>query len=101
MDPMRPKFSEAEAVRLARRVYGLTATARELPSERDQNFLLSSRKGKFVLKIAAAGERAEVLDLQNQALEWLAARAKSLPLPRVHGPMKRSEERRVGKECRL
>jgi 4-aminobutyrate aminotransferase-like enzyme/Ser/Thr protein kinase RdoA (MazF antagonist) len=71
------------AASLARRLYGLAAAARELPSERDQNFELATERGAFVLKISGAAERPENLDLQNRALERLAGKAPDLPLPRV------------------
>lgn len=68
---------------LARRLYGLAAAARELPSERDQNFELATERGAFVLKVSGEAERAENLDLQNRALDRLAETAPDLPLPRV------------------
>ncbi len=77
------RFGEGDAVRLAREFYGLAATARPLPSERDQNFRLSSDRGEFVLKVSGEAERSEALDLQNRALAWLAERAPRLPLPRL------------------
>ncbi len=80
---LRPRFGQEEAARLARELYGLEGRARELPSERDQNFLLVTDGASYVLKIAAAAEPPAVLDLQNKALEWLAAHAPSLPFPRV------------------
>ncbi len=79
---MKP-FEEGDAVRLARELYGLDATARPLPSERDQNFRLSSDSGEFVLKVSGEAERPEALDLQNLALAWLAERAPHLPVPRL------------------
>jgi 4-aminobutyrate aminotransferase-like enzyme/Ser/Thr protein kinase RdoA (MazF antagonist) len=80
----RPRFGEEDAIRLADALYGLKAKARALPSERDQNFQLLTESGeRFVLKLARSDERAEELDLQNRALEWLAARAPHLLLPRV------------------
>ncbi|HKD17183.1 MAG TPA: aminotransferase class III-fold pyridoxal phosphate-dependent enzyme [Thermoanaerobaculia bacterium] len=71
------------AASLARRLYGLAAAARELPSERDQNFELATERGAFVLKISGEDERPENLDLQNRALDRLAEKAPDLPLPRV------------------
>ncbi len=79
-----PRFTSDDAVSLARDLYGLTASAAELPSERDQNFQLRDASGaQFVLKIANAGESRDVLDLQNQALAFLADRVPSLSWPRV------------------
>lgn len=78
-----PTFAVADAEALARRYYGLSVCAHLLPSERDQNFLLTERSGKqFVLKLANAGERESVLDMQNKAMDCLAATAPSLLLPR-------------------
>ncbi len=87
------RLTPDDAVALARRLYGLAAAARELPSERDQNFELATERGAFVLKIAGAAERPEILDLQDSALEWLAARAPDLPAPRV---VPTSEGRSIG-----
>ncbi len=79
----RPRFREEDAVRVARELWSLESAARELPSERDQNFALESPAGAFVLKLSGAAERTESLELQNAALEWLAERAPALTLPRV------------------
>ena len=72
----RPKFTTAEAIELARNLYGKTAAAaRELPSDRDQNFFLEMADGAaYVLKIAGAAEEESVLNFQNQALLHLAGR---------------------------
>jgi 4-aminobutyrate aminotransferase-like enzyme/Ser/Thr protein kinase RdoA (MazF antagonist) len=79
-----PEFNETDAERLAREHYGLRGAVQPLPSERDRNFLLTAESGEqFVLKIANAADREETLDLQNRALEHLAARAPSLELPRL------------------
>ena len=85
---MTPKFTAAEAEQLARSEYALTATASALPSERDQNFLLTTVAGsKFVLKFAKSDEDRSVLEFQNAALEWVAARAPRLSVPRLQ-PMR-------------
>ena len=79
-----PRFTEEEALALTADLFGITATALPLPSERDQNFLLVTASGpEFVLKIANASEAREVLDAQNVALEHLARRDPSLRCPRL------------------
>src|SRR6266852_3236164 len=76
--------TEAEAVRLARTLYGLEATARALPGEYDDNFHLTSADGHaFVLKVMHPAREHSFIDLQCQALRHLAQRAPQLPLPRV------------------
>ncbi len=70
----RPHFTAADAQRIAREYFGRQPhIARQLPSDRDQNFYLEEPTGEtFVLKIAAAAEDEAVLDFQNQALLHLA-----------------------------
>jgi 4-aminobutyrate aminotransferase-like enzyme/Ser/Thr protein kinase RdoA (MazF antagonist) len=76
--------TEAEAVRLARELYGLEATARALPGEYDDNFHLTSADGQeFVLKVMHPARERSFIDLQCRALTHLAQRAPHLPLPRV------------------
>jgi Ser/Thr protein kinase RdoA (MazF antagonist) len=70
-----PRISSATAVELAGTLYGLCVTASSLPSERDQNFLLTSDSGdQFVLKIANALEDAELLQAQNAIMSYLESR---------------------------
>ncbi len=79
-----PTFGLEDAVRIARDLYGLETTAELLPGERDQNFRLRSASGaQFVLKAANPEEGLEVLDLQNQALEFLRAADTGLTWPGV------------------
>ena len=65
---------------IAEKYFGIQASARELPSERDRNFLLTDRRGeKFVLKIANVREEREVLEAQNAMLSHLAERVSFCP----------------------
>ena len=76
--------TEAEAVRLARELYGFEASARALPGEYDDNFHLTSADGRaFVLKVMHPARERSFIDLQCRALTHLAQRAPQLPLPRV------------------
>ncbi len=71
----RPHFSTEEAKRLARDYFACQPSiARQLPSDRDQNFYLEEASGAaFVLKIASAAEKEEILAFQNLTLRHLAA----------------------------
>jgi Ser/Thr protein kinase RdoA (MazF antagonist) len=81
---LTPQFTAGEAEQIARREFGLAARSAALPSERDQNFLLATTAGeKFVLKFAKSDEARAVLEFQNAVLEWLAARAPALAVPRL------------------
>jgi 4-aminobutyrate aminotransferase-like enzyme/Ser/Thr protein kinase RdoA (MazF antagonist) len=76
--------TEAEAVRLARELYGIEATARALPGEYDDNFHLNGAdEHEFVLKVMHPARERSFIDLQCRALTHLAQRAPQLPLPRV------------------
>ncbi len=76
--------TEEEAVRLARELYGLEATARALPGEYDDNFHLTSADGhEFVLKVMHPAREHSFIDLQCRGLTHLAQHASQLRLPRV------------------
>jgi len=79
-----PSFTCEEAEAIVLKHYGLSASASELPSERDQNFRVNSQDGKkFVLKIANAEEDYDVLDFQSGAFEHARKVGVSLELPRL------------------
>ena len=79
-----PNFTSDEAVHLANKLYGVQVTAKPLPSERDQNFALTtSSQDRYVLKIANSTEDREVLDFQNAALQHIALRDPVLSVSRV------------------
>ncbi len=79
-----PRFTAAEALAAAAQQYGLTGSSAPLPSERDQNFLIAEHGGgKFVLKIANAGDAVEVLDFQNQAMRHVEASLVACRVQRV------------------
>ena len=81
---LHPIFTTQDASRIAGELYGLQATAQTLPGELDHNFYLRDEAGReFVLKISHTGEQQSILDLQNKALEHLAAHDPSLFLPRL------------------
>jgi Ser/Thr protein kinase RdoA (MazF antagonist) len=70
-----PAFDAESAVAIAEEHFGVRGSARQLPSERDQNFLLTdSAEEKFVLKIANSLESPAFLDAQNFVLKHLATR---------------------------
>lgn len=75
-----PKFTDAQAARLAAEVYGLHDDVTALPSERDQNFRIGT---DHVLKIANAGESRAFLELQHGALARLRQSAAELEWPVV------------------
>jgi len=65
---------------IAEKYFGIQASARELPSERDQNFLLDAGEGqKFVLKIANVLEERDVLEAQNAMMKHVAANVAFCP----------------------
>ena len=70
-----PRFSTEQASSLAGDLYGLQASAESLPSERDQNFLLTTASGeKFVLKISNSFEDAALLQAQSDAMVHVSQR---------------------------
>ena len=67
-----PRLLAEEAELLASDLYDVEARADALPSERDQNFLLTTETGdQFVLKISNANEEVALLEAQNQVMGHL------------------------------
>ena len=80
----RPQISQKIICALAEDQYGLKGTVEPLVGYSDQNFLLDcGQAGNFVVKIANQRESAEVLDFQNEALNWLSETSVSALVPRV------------------
>lgn len=68
-----PRLTPDTAERIARELFGVTARAAALPSERDQNFRLDTIDGaRFVLKVANAGEDRRMLEAENAVMRHLA-----------------------------
>jgi len=95
-----PSFSAAEALDVAERLYGICGDVACLPSERDQNFLISGSEGndnenddgsggagrcgsRFVLKFANAEDGPPLLDFQNQAMRRADESGADCRVPRV------------------
>ncbi len=77
-------LSAEVAARIARELYGLSATIRALPGEYDDNFQLQTGDSRsFVLKVMHPAREESFVDMQCRALTHLAVRAPKLALPRV------------------
>ncbi len=80
----RPRLSKVQALDLLGSHFGLVGDVESLPSERDQNFrVVSDRGDRFVLKIANPEEPRALLELQAEALAFLAERDVGVDLPRL------------------
>lgn len=79
-----PRFTDDQAARLARDIFGIEGTPRLLYGERDQNFHIASPGGHdILLKIVDPRENAAVIDLQLSALRHVSRTDPSLPVPRL------------------
>ncbi len=75
-----PMMTPPDAEALAAGYYALVGRAEPLPSERDQNFLITGNDGRrMVLKVANAGERRTMLEAQQAALAHLNSRLSITP----------------------
>ena len=87
-----PRFALADAERLAAELYGVSGRATPLPSERDQNFLITPSSGqgeRMVLKVSNAAEEANILEAQQAALGHLASHVTltARPVPAASGAL--------------
>ena len=66
-----PEFDTREAAAIASRLFALKGALKPLHGERDLNFLIDDARGKFVFKIANAGESRDMLECQHLVFERL------------------------------
>ncbi len=80
-----PEFTSDEAGRIARELFGIDGTVKELGSNQDRNYRIDSAEGRFVLKIANPGWERVALEAQNAAMLHLASRNLpfDVPVPRA------------------
>src|SRR5215470_7805683 len=82
--PVAKPVTESEAAEIARRLFGIEASAHSLPGEYDDNFHLCAADGQeFVLKVMHPDRERGFVEMQCAVLEHLAEKACELPLPRV------------------
>jgi Ser/Thr protein kinase RdoA (MazF antagonist) len=75
-----PDIDPQTVARLLRDTYGIEGKLHPLPSERDQNFLITTENAdEFVLKIANRNETRSFLEAQNEALIYLASQLSFSP----------------------
>ncbi len=68
LDAAPPEFDAADGAEIAASCFGFRGSSTGLPSERDQNFLLSAEDGgKAILKISNASEQVEVVEMEIAA----------------------------------
>ncbi|NLA66294.1 MAG: aminotransferase class III-fold pyridoxal phosphate-dependent enzyme, partial [Leucobacter sp.] len=87
---VRPEVDAATAAEIARECYGIEATATELGSNQDRNFLLTEADGnQSVLRIDNPAWSDEARDAQHAALEAYRAAGVAVPagLPGLDGAL--------------
>lgn len=88
-----PRIDATEASALVLRIFGFSARAHVLTSERDKNFYVRSEDGReFVLRVTNAAEDPAVSNLQTSALRHIEAVAPDLPVPAVRPSVDREFE---------
>jgi len=79
-----PHFTQDEVRSMIQELYGLSGELTPLGSERDQNFLLSSKSGDlYVVKIANSAEDPEIIDMQLRGMQHINRVDPGLPVPKV------------------
>jgi 4-aminobutyrate aminotransferase-like enzyme/Ser/Thr protein kinase RdoA (MazF antagonist) len=77
-----PTLTLDDARNVAHTTFGVSGTARELVSERDQNFAIAADDGSaWVLKVSNAAEDPGVVEMEVAAVERIASVDPGLPVP--------------------
>lgn len=83
MDNLPPSYTSTEIAKIASDLYNISGDISSLVSFEDQNALIKTQQGKFVLKIANRHWSLDGLDMQTEFLERAAQQAPDLNLPHV------------------
>lgn len=78
-----PNVDATEAAELARTHFAVEGELQALGGERDLNFRIDTGGDAFIFKISNAADGEDVVGFQVDALQHIAARDPSLPVPRV------------------
>jgi Ser/Thr protein kinase RdoA (MazF antagonist) len=78
-----PNFDEQAFTEIARKHYGLEGEISSFVSYEDQNALIKTPKGKFVIKIANKRWDLEFVRMQTEVLEYLKNAAPNMTFPTV------------------
>ena len=78
-----PALSVSEVAEFVRTNFGLAGNMTSLVSERDQNLMLETPGGRYIIKFSNPGETDGILRLQCDALVHLAAVDETLSVPRI------------------
>jgi hydroxylysine kinase len=85
LTPSSP-VTEADAAAAIQSCYGLAGHLTRLPGEADDNFLLDSEGGRYVVKFAHLRADPAIVGVQVRVLRHIEATAPELPVPRVLAP---------------
>ncbi len=83
MNHVVPKFSNEEIAGIVKTHYGLDGQVSSFVSYEDQNALIKTEKGKYVLKISNQVWAQNFVEMQTDVLIHLAEKAPGLTLPSV------------------
>ncbi|MFC2088302.1 aminotransferase class III-fold pyridoxal phosphate-dependent enzyme [Calditrichota bacterium] len=80
-----PANFDIEEIRLfAEKLYGIKASVKPMVSDIGQNFRLTHKSGnEYVFKIANPAERKEMLEAQNQAMEFVTKNCANIRCPQI------------------
>ena len=89
-----PSFSTTEVSAIIKNYYGMNGTFHQLYSDRDQIFLISANRKKYILKISNPAESRSVLDLQDAATHYILKKDPNINIPQLVGEI--YQERKDG-----
>ena len=85
-----PKFSTLQSETIVKELFGISGSSELLPSERDQNFLITTGTSeKYVLKIANLKENANYIKAETEVIDFLYNKTGLTPkvIPNLKGEL--------------
>ena len=76
-----PSFTKLQIEQILQSQFDLDGSAKNLYGDRDQNFLIKTKKLQYVLKIFNSEEKKEVIDLQDRAINYIRKNDSDILVP--------------------
>ncbi len=76
-----PSFTTLQIEKIIRSQFNISGSAKSLYGDRDQNFLIKTKKLYYILKIFNAKEKKEIIDLQNNAINHIRKNDSKIQIP--------------------
>ena len=76
-----PSFTKLEIEQILKSHFGISGYVKNLYGDRDQNFLIKTKKLHYILKVFNVHEKKEIIDFQDIAINYIRKNDSEILVP--------------------